>query len=186
MSAAHAARAFELYAGDNRDVGTDYIEKATGLAGSIVVDVLMRYPKAPSGRGRMGELGRRPDVSLRQLAANGCPVIALNGSGRPAGPACRGHYRSEWAARRASRHTACHTVCFAHAANSERRSRSGSFGAMIARAAARVAYSTGCSAAWVGPSDSRRADNRDGRCGPVVFVGESGRWPVVRRFRGRW
>ncbi|GAA2580713.1 hypothetical protein GCM10010399_08110 [Dactylosporangium fulvum] len=69
-SAAHAARAFELDAGDDRDVGADYIEKARGLAGPTVVSVLTRYPNAPSGRGRVGELMRRLDASLRQPATD--------------------------------------------------------------------------------------------------------------------
>jgi hypothetical protein len=68
--AAHAARAFELDAGDDRNVGADYIEKARGLAGPVVVSVLMRYPNAPSGRGRVGELLRSLDTSLRQLATD--------------------------------------------------------------------------------------------------------------------
>ena len=68
--AAYAARAFELDAGDDRDVGDDYIEKARGLAGPVVVSVLMRYPNAPSGRGRVGELLRSLDTSLRQLATD--------------------------------------------------------------------------------------------------------------------
>lgn len=67
--AAHAARAFELDAGDDRNVGADYIEKARDLAGPIVVSVLMRYPTAPSGRGRVGELLRELDASLRRLAS---------------------------------------------------------------------------------------------------------------------
>ncbi|MBF6329888.1 putative immunity protein [Nocardia transvalensis] len=68
MSAAHAARAFELDAGDDRTVGAHYIEKATDLANPIVVSVLTRYPEAPSGRGRVGELWRELDASLRRLA----------------------------------------------------------------------------------------------------------------------
>lgn len=71
MSAAHAARAFELDAGDERAVGDEYLEKATALAGPVVVSVLMRYPNAPSGRGRVGELWRRLDASLRRLANDG-------------------------------------------------------------------------------------------------------------------
>ncbi len=67
-SAAHAARAFELNAGDARNVGADYIERARGLATPIVLSVLTRYPKAPDGRGRVGELVRDLDISLRQLA----------------------------------------------------------------------------------------------------------------------
>ncbi|MBE1490741.1 putative immunity protein [Plantactinospora soyae] len=66
-SAAHAARAFELDAGDDRNVGADYIERARGLADPTVVGVLMRYPYAPSGGGRAGELLRRLDASLRSL-----------------------------------------------------------------------------------------------------------------------
>ncbi|MBF6469886.1 exonuclease SbcC [Nocardia beijingensis] len=68
MSAAHAARAFELDAGDDRNVGAGYVEKATGLASSIVVSVLIRYPPAPGGRGRVGDLWRELDASLRGLS----------------------------------------------------------------------------------------------------------------------
>jgi hypothetical protein len=64
-SAAHAARAMEIDAGDDPNVGVAYIEKATGLAGPIVVSVLSRYPDAPSGGGRAGELLRSLDASLR-------------------------------------------------------------------------------------------------------------------------
>lgn len=64
-SAAHAARAFELDADDDHEVGADYIGKARDLAGPIVVRVLTRYPHAPSGRGRVGELVRSLDESLR-------------------------------------------------------------------------------------------------------------------------
>jgi hypothetical protein len=70
MPAAHAARAFELDAGDDHNVGADYIEKAIDLASPIVVSVLTRYPNAPGGRGRVGELWRELDASLRRLAAD--------------------------------------------------------------------------------------------------------------------
>ncbi|MFD0363000.1 putative immunity protein [Nocardia sp. GCM10030253] len=69
-SAAYAARAFEVDAGDDRTVGDDYIERAAALACPIVVSVLTRYPTAPSGRRRVGELLRNLDASLRQLATN--------------------------------------------------------------------------------------------------------------------
>ena len=69
-SAAHAARAIELDAGGDPDVGADYIEKARGLASPIVVSVLTRYPNAPSGGGRVGELLRRLDASLRRVATD--------------------------------------------------------------------------------------------------------------------
>lgn len=65
-SAAHAARALELDAGDDRALGADYIEKARGLAGPTVVRVLTRYPDAPGGRGRAGDLMRALDTSLRR------------------------------------------------------------------------------------------------------------------------
>ncbi|WP_459547353.1 putative immunity protein [Nocardia sp. X0981] len=63
--AAHAALAFELDAGGDRNVGKDYIEKARNMACPTVSNVLARYPKAPSGRGRAGELVRELDASLR-------------------------------------------------------------------------------------------------------------------------
>jgi len=53
-AAAHAARAAELVASDDRDVGTDRIEQARRRATPVVVDVLSRYPTAPPGGGRVG------------------------------------------------------------------------------------------------------------------------------------
>lgn len=64
-AAAHAARAAELMADDDRDVGADYIEQARRRATPIVVDVLSRYPAAPPGGGRVGELLRDLDGALR-------------------------------------------------------------------------------------------------------------------------
>ncbi len=69
-SAAYAARAIELDAGDDPDVGVAYVEKARHLAGPVVVTVLMRYPNAPGGGGRAGELWRRLDASLRRSATD--------------------------------------------------------------------------------------------------------------------
>jgi hypothetical protein len=63
--AAHAARALELVAGDDPAVGADHIAQARDLAHPVVVDVLRRYPVAPRGGGRVGELIRRLDASLR-------------------------------------------------------------------------------------------------------------------------
>ncbi|MCP3805035.1 exonuclease SbcC [Allokutzneria sp. A3M-2-11 16] len=65
-AAAHAARAFELDAGDDRAVGADHIGKTLILASPVVVGVLLRFPAAPNGRGRVGELVRTLDVSLRR------------------------------------------------------------------------------------------------------------------------
>jgi hypothetical protein len=64
-SAAHAARAFELSAGDDPAVGADQIARSRILAHPVVVDVLRRYPAAPRGGGRVGELIRQLDASLR-------------------------------------------------------------------------------------------------------------------------
>ncbi|MDH6133559.1 hypothetical protein P3T37_002955 [Kitasatospora sp. MAA4] len=62
---AHAARAAELTAGNDRDVGADHIEQARRRAAPVLVDVLRRYPAAPSGGGRVGELLRDLDAALR-------------------------------------------------------------------------------------------------------------------------
>ena len=67
-SAAHAARAVELAAGDDPTVGLDHITRCRILASPVVVDVLRRYPTAPPGGGRVGELIRTLDASLRRPA----------------------------------------------------------------------------------------------------------------------
>jgi len=64
-AAAHAARAAELTARDDRDVGADHIERARRRATPVVVEVLGRYPEAPPGGGRVGELLRDLDEALR-------------------------------------------------------------------------------------------------------------------------
>ncbi|MBF6180874.1 putative immunity protein [Nocardia otitidiscaviarum] len=70
MSAACAAHALELDAGDDHAVGAAHVAETVALAGPTVVRVLRRYPPAPSGRGRVGELWRELDASLRLAAAN--------------------------------------------------------------------------------------------------------------------
>lgn len=72
-AAAHAARAIELDAGDDRAAGARHLERARELAGPVVVDVLARYPGAPGGRGRVGELLRGLDDSLRRPAVGRAP-----------------------------------------------------------------------------------------------------------------
>ena len=64
-AAAHAAIAAELIAGDDRDVGAEHIEHARRSATPAVVEVLKRYPAAPPGGGRVGELLRDLDEALR-------------------------------------------------------------------------------------------------------------------------
>lgn len=71
-SAAHAARSLELSAGDDdTQVGTGHIAKSSALAGPVVIGVLRRYPAAPPGGGRVGELMRRLDASLRSAPGAG-------------------------------------------------------------------------------------------------------------------
>ncbi|MEZ7006238.1 putative immunity protein [Streptomyces sp. AD55] len=64
-AAAHAARAAELAAGDDRSVGAGHLERAARHATPAVVDVLKRFPAAPDGGGRVGELIRLLDTALR-------------------------------------------------------------------------------------------------------------------------
>ncbi|MFJ8887943.1 putative immunity protein [Streptomyces sp. NPDC102402] len=65
-AAAHAARTAELLADDDPAVGADHVERAVGHATPGVVDVLTRYPAAPTGGGRVGELIRMLDEGLRR------------------------------------------------------------------------------------------------------------------------
>jgi hypothetical protein len=64
-SAVHAARAFEIAASGDHAVGTAHIARAQKLARPAVVGVLLRYPAAPRGGGRVGELIRQLDMALR-------------------------------------------------------------------------------------------------------------------------
>ena len=64
-AAAHAARAAELDAGDSAEIGVAGIQAAARMAGATVVMVLRRYPSAPAGGGRVGELLRLLDATLR-------------------------------------------------------------------------------------------------------------------------
>lgn len=65
-SAAHAARAIELDAGDDPHAGAHYLMRTGALANPTVTSVLARFPNAPIGGGRVGELLRELDASLRQ------------------------------------------------------------------------------------------------------------------------
>ncbi|MEU8591027.1 putative immunity protein [Streptomyces sp. NPDC048664] len=64
-AAAYAARAAELVAGDDPGVGAEHLERAVRRATPTVVDVLGRFPAAPGGGGRVGELIRTLDADLR-------------------------------------------------------------------------------------------------------------------------
>ncbi|WP_438272765.1 putative immunity protein [Streptomyces sclerotialus] len=63
---AYAARAAELIAGDERAVGAAHVGRAARRATPVVVDVLERFPAAPAGGGRVGELIRMLDAELRR------------------------------------------------------------------------------------------------------------------------
>ncbi|GEN78436.1 putative immunity protein [Actinotalea fermentans] len=65
-AAAHAARAFELAAGDDERIGYAHVVRARLLASPAVRVVLSRYPAAPGGGGRVGELARQLDTLLRR------------------------------------------------------------------------------------------------------------------------
>ncbi|PRX98106.1 putative immunity protein [Allonocardiopsis opalescens] len=64
-AAAHAARALELAAGDDPAAAADHLARARALAKPVMADVLRRYPPAPHGGGRVGELLRQLDAFLR-------------------------------------------------------------------------------------------------------------------------
>ncbi|YBV94653.1 hypothetical protein M1D80_01265 (plasmid) [Phyllobacteriaceae bacterium JZ32] len=64
-AAAHAARAFEVSTADDPAIGANQIAQSRILATPVVVDVLKRYPRAPLGGGRVGELMRQLDALLR-------------------------------------------------------------------------------------------------------------------------
>jgi hypothetical protein len=63
---AYAAGAAELVAGDDPAVGAECVEQAVRRATPVVVDVLNRFPEAPGGGGRVGELIRLLDAGLRR------------------------------------------------------------------------------------------------------------------------
>ncbi|MEE1793017.1 exonuclease SbcC [Streptomyces sp. BE308] len=63
--AACAARVAELSAGDDPGVGDELIEQARRRATPVLVDVLVRYPLAPTGRSRVAQLMSTLDALLR-------------------------------------------------------------------------------------------------------------------------
>ena len=60
-----AARIAELEAGDDPDAGAAAIEQARRRATPVVVDVLRRYPLAPTGPSRVAQLLSALDAALR-------------------------------------------------------------------------------------------------------------------------
>ncbi|MFI0982727.1 putative immunity protein [Streptomyces sp. NPDC021093] len=64
-AAASAARVGELNAGDDFAVGLRLIEEARQRAVPVLIDVLNRYPPAPTGKSRAAQLMTILDTSLR-------------------------------------------------------------------------------------------------------------------------
>ncbi|MFD9902327.1 putative immunity protein [Mesorhizobium sp. NPDC059025] len=64
-AAAHAAHATELVAGNAADAAAGHLRHAVDHASPAVIAVLRRYPSAPPGGGRVGELLRILDQALR-------------------------------------------------------------------------------------------------------------------------
>lgn len=64
-AAASAARAAELDSSDHLDVGTRFIERACQRATPGLIDVLRRYPPAPTGSNRVAQLMTMLDNALR-------------------------------------------------------------------------------------------------------------------------
>ncbi|WP_407317169.1 exonuclease SbcC [Isoptericola halotolerans] len=62
-AAAHAARAVELAEGNA--AASAHLVRSRELAGATVRAVLLRYPAAPAGGGRVGELVRTLDEAVR-------------------------------------------------------------------------------------------------------------------------
>jgi hypothetical protein len=64
-AAANVARIAEIEAGDDPAVGDELIERARVRATPVLIDVLCRYPVAPTGRSRAAQLMTALDASLR-------------------------------------------------------------------------------------------------------------------------
>ncbi|MFF8691597.1 putative immunity protein [Streptomyces sp. NPDC015144] len=75
-AAAYAAHATEL-AAKEREMGDRHLERLAGHATPAAVDVLRRYPAAPDGGGRVGELIRVLDAALRARSASPGATSAL-------------------------------------------------------------------------------------------------------------
>lgn len=64
-AAACAASALESSAGEDADVGESSIEETCRRAPAVVIDVLRRYPPAPTGKSRTAQLMTKLDTLLR-------------------------------------------------------------------------------------------------------------------------
>jgi hypothetical protein len=64
-AAAFAAWALELAAGGDQDVATQAIARARRRASPLLIEVLQRYPPAPTGKNRVDRLWKVLDTMLR-------------------------------------------------------------------------------------------------------------------------
>lgn len=71
---AYAARAAELAADGDESTGAEHIGQAIRRATPALADVLTRFPTAPDGGGRVGELIRMLDAGLRRRPVPGPPA----------------------------------------------------------------------------------------------------------------
>ena len=63
---ASAARIAELVAGDDPEVGDNFVARAKNHATPVLIDVLSRYPNAPAGKSRVDHLMSSLDSKLRE------------------------------------------------------------------------------------------------------------------------
>ena len=68
-AAACGARSAELSAGDDPEVGDASIGEACRRAPAVLIDVLRRYPPAPTGKSRAAQLMTNLDTLLRSSSA---------------------------------------------------------------------------------------------------------------------
>lgn len=68
-AAACAARIADIAAGDDPEAGDAVIEQARQRATPTLIDVLLRYPPAPTGNNRVAQLMSALDTSLRASSA---------------------------------------------------------------------------------------------------------------------
>jgi hypothetical protein len=64
-AAASAARVAELKTDNDPGAGSESIEEARRRATPVLIDILQRYPPAPAGKSRVGQLMATLDASLR-------------------------------------------------------------------------------------------------------------------------
>ena len=64
---ANAARAAELNSADDPKIGHAFIGRARSRATPVLIEILCRYPPAPTGSSRVAQLMKKLDDSLRPI-----------------------------------------------------------------------------------------------------------------------